>query len=490
MENSRKPQRRNDRHELQPVLERALDEILARVFASVPAGSPAASTAAPIIAVAYSGGLDSSVLLHLMQKIAAARGVVLHALHVHHGLSPNADAWERHCRDQARKLDTPFSAARVQVSSSDPRGVEQAARVARYQQLGAMCRQLGAAVLLTAHHQNDQAETVLLQMMRGAGLPGLSGMPLLQQSSELLGNVTALARPLLGVPRAALERVARQLNLSYVEDESNADLRYRRNGMRHQVFPVLEAEFPGFSSRLTRVATHLQAAQRLLQDLAQIDLANCAIGDAKEHSCGALNVAELKKLSAERADNLLRHWLYRQGVDLPSTTRLDEIRWQMFGAAADMHPFFDFGPVQLRRVKNRLELQPAVHGVPTVEIVLNWHGQQTLDVPEWNGRLHFELNGGPGLAPDSLRAQSLLIRPRLGSERLKVGLNRPSRNLKQLFQERAIPSWQRPQLPLIYLGAQLVFVAGLGMDSRSAIMSPGVILRWQPTIGKVGAGIE
>lgn len=478
MESSRKPPRRNDRHELQLVLERALDEILAHVFAS--AGPRAASTTAPIIAVAYSGGLDSSVLLHLTQKFALTRGVVLHALHIHHGLSPNADAWKRHCHAEAHKLNVPFSAARVELTRSDPGGVEQAARVARYQQLGTMCRQLNAAVLLTAHHQDDQAETVLLQMLRGAGLPGLSGMPVLQQPSELLGNMTALARPLLGVPRATLEQAARQLSVSYVEDESNVDLRYRRNGVRHHVFPVLETEFPGFSSRLTRVASHMQAAQRLLQDLAQIDLASCVIEDEKQNCYGALNVIELQKLPAERADNLLRHWLNKQGVDFPSTTRLDEIRWQMFEAATDMHPFFNFGSVQLRRIKNRIELHPTVGRVPTAEITLNWRGQQTLDVPEWEGRLYFDLTDGLGLAPDSLRVQPLFVRSRAGSERLKVAPNRPSKNLKQLFQEGAIPSWRRPHFPVVYLGTQLVFVAGLGMNFRSPMTSPGMILRWQP----------
>ncbi len=248
MGNSRKSPRRNKRDSLPLVFERALEEILARVCVSTPA-------AAPVLAVAYSGGLDSSVLLRLAAEWAQARDWPLHALHIHHGLSANADRWLEHCRHEAMRQSIPFHAAQVEVNQSDPRGVEQAARLARYRQLGILCRQLGATLLLTGHHQDDQAETVFLQMMRGSGLPGLSGMPQLQQDSSLLGGGVALARPLLGVPRGTLQQAARQLQLAAVEDESNADVRYRRNAVRHKLFPAVASEFPAFSPCLTRVAT-------------------------------------------------------------------------------------------------------------------------------------------------------------------------------------------------------------------------------------------
>jgi tRNA(Ile)-lysidine synthase len=403
--------------------------------------------------------------------------LLLYALHIHHGLSTNADAWLQHCSEQASRLGVPFHAAQVKVNSSDRRGVEEAARLARYSQLGIMCRQAGATILLTGQHQDDQAETVLLQMVRGAGVAGLSGMPVLQQDGALLGDGVALARPLLGVARTALEHAARQRHLDYVSDESNLDLRYRRNGVRHILFPVMQSEFPGFPSRLARVAAHMQAAQCLLDELAQADLAACAADRQGER----LDLAALKRLSTERTGNLLRYWLYRRGVGLPSTARLEEIRWQMFEAGADSHPCFDFGIVQLRRVGNYLEIHPAVAAVSHPTIVLRWHGQHAIDVPEWNGCLLFESTAGAGLAPGRLRAGALTIRPRSGSERLQPALNRPSKNLKQLFQERAVPSWQRPSLPLLYLDQQLVFVGGLGMNMRAELVSPGIAIRWRPS---------
>jgi tRNA(Ile)-lysidine synthase len=469
MANSRKSPRRNNRRDDLPlVFERALEDILARVRFSAPA-------AAPILAVAYSGGLDSSVLLHLAHKFAAARALPLYAFHIHHGLSRNADTWLRHCGDEAGRLGIPFHAARVEIDRSDRRGVEEAARLARYAQLGKLCRQFGATVLLTGHHQDDQAETVLLQMMRGAGLPGLSGMPVLQRASDLLGEGPSLARPLLGVTRAELEQAARRQDLSFVEDESNADVRYRRNSIRHQVLPLLQTEFPGFPECLARVAAHMQAAQRLLDELAQADLAACAANGEGT----ALAVSELKRLSADRAGNLLRHWLYRQGVSLPSSARLEEMRWQVLEAATDAHPFFDFGPVRLCRVGNRLEIHPLPAVMPLGRLTLQWRGEPAIEVPEWGGRLVFDSTPGPGLAPEALRAGPLTIEPRSGSERLKPAPNRPSKNLKHLFQELGIPAWQRSRLPLLYLDGHLIFVGGLGMDARAALASPGILVRWQ-----------
>lgn len=475
MANTRKSPRRNNRGDLPFVFERALEDILARVCVSA-----AAVTPAPALAVAYSGGLDSSVLLHLAREFARTRALPLYALHVHHGLSVNADAWLRHCRSVAARLEIPFRCAHVEVDPNDPRGVEEAARIARYGQLGVLCRELGATVLLSGHHQDDQAETVLLQMLRGAGLPGLSGMPVLQPESELLGGAVALARPLLGAPRSTLQQAARHMDLAYVDDESNADVRYRRNGVRHKVFPVLESEFAGFPSRLARVATHMQAAQRLLDELAQADLAVCAADERGE----TLNIPALQRLSPDRAGNLLRHWLYRQRVNLPSATRLEEIRWQMFEAAADTHPFFHFGPVRLHRVRNRLEIHPVPPAAAPGPVALEWCGQQAIDVPQWGGRLLFEPSASAGLAPERLRAGPLALRARSGSERLKPALNRPSKNLKQLFQEQAIPNWQRARMPLLYLGEQLVFVGGIGMDARAAVASPGIVLRWQATLAE------
>lgn len=477
MENSRKPRRRNKRDGIQSIFERALEEILTRVCVSTGIARDDLQ-----IAVAYSGGLDSSVLLHLTHLFCSANQTSAHALHIHHGLNSAADAWEQHCRAQALVYQMPFESAHLQLDLGEALGIEQAARIARYGQMGKMCRQHGIHVLLTAHHQNDQAETVLLQMVRGAGLPGLSAMPVLQLACKLMGGVAALARPLLLAPRALLEGYAQQMGLSWVEDDSNQDIRFRRNAIRRGVLPALSAEFSDCSTQLARVASHLQSAQNLLQQLAEIDLANCAGEAANGAASQALDLAKLRLLPTERIDNLLRFWLYQHGCSLPSAARLNEIRWQLFEAANDMHPFFEFGSLQLQRSDDQILLYPRPVNESPANVTLQWCGESVIELPQWGGRLHFERSTDLGLAITDLRAQILTIATRTGSERLKLALNQPSKTLKHLFQEHFIPAWRRPRLPLVYLGPRLIFVAEMGMDVRVMNIPSGVVLRWESLV--------
>lgn len=466
MANSRKSRSLNKEGGVAAAYERALGAILARVAVSGPALR---------IGIAFSGGLDSSVLLHLASQHAKAHNVALTAFHIHHGLSPHADNWMAHCAREAAACSVPMLSRNVSPGDGGGRGVEEAARIARYRALGELCRETGCSLLLTAHHQDDQAETVLLQLLRGAGLPGLSGMAQFQPSHDLLGDGVALGRPLLGLRRAELETFGRQAGLSHVTDESNADPRYRRNALRQDVAPVLERHFPGFAPLVARSAGHVQSAQALLQELAEIDLAACRAADWS----APLYVPALQTLSARRADNLLRHWLYRNRVQLPSASRLEEIRSQMLGAAGDMHPFFDFGPMTLRRIGSRLELHPRVGTPPEAPVALHWQGESELPVPAWRGRLVLEPTDGLGISREELQRHRLMLHPRTGQERLKVAANRPSRSLKALYQEADIAPWRRLWSPLLYLNGALVFVAGLGMDVRHAAMGNAMLLRWE-----------
>jgi tRNA(Ile)-lysidine synthase len=470
MASSRKSPSLNSSADTTAAFERALGAILARVCAF-------AGTDKPPIAIAYSGGLDSSVLLHLAARYAAAHELTLHVFHVHHGLSRNADQWMAHCEAEAVRCGVPFSAANVEVevAARGKHGVEEAARIARYAALGDLCRRHGVALLLTAHQQDDQAETVLLQLLRGAGLPGLSAMAAFQPAHDLLGPGIALGRPLLAIGRTALEQQARQFDLAYIVDESNADTRYRRNALRQQVIPAIEQHFPGFAPLVGRSAMHAQSAQSLLHQLAMIDLEQCQA----DPDGTALKLAPLDALPPERIDNLLRHWLYRQGVQLPSTARLNQIRQQMLQAADDLHPFFDFGPARLHRIAGRLELHPNLGTPPADELSLQWRGQPEILVPQWRGRLIFEKTDDAGLDAERLRNGRLTLRARAGQERLKIALNRPSKSLKSLFQESSIAPWRRGWLPLLYLDAELVFVAGLGMDARHLTQGAGMALRWE-----------
>lgn len=473
MANSRKPRSLNKAAEadesvaLIEAFERALEAILARVVVSNSTG----------VALAYSGGLDSSVLLALASRYCAQKAIPLYAFHIHHGLSPNADAWLKHCERQALAVGVKFFAQNVSLEGTAQHGIEQAARIARYQALAALCNTHLTPLLLTAHHQDDQAETVLLQLVRGAGLPGLSGIGLLHTDHALLNIGLALGRPLLDLTRSQLEALARDFGLSWIEDESNADTRLRRNAVRQLITPVIEASFPGFAARVARSSGHVQAAQRLLDELAAMDLLACGQG-------GSLELAKLAGLSADRIDNLLRYWLQQQGLSLPSTAQLMQLRSQMLDASIQAHPLLHMAGATFERRAGLLTVSASVRDTdpPTEALMLHWHGEAEIVIHEWQGKLVFETVTGQGFDRKLLEAGLLSLRPRSGSERLKLADNRPSRTLKNLYQESQIPARERPWLPLLYVGETLAFAAGLGIDSRLGLVEQGVSLRWEPLL--------
>ena len=476
---------------LDAVFQRALEDILARVLVSerddrtehAELSEPTERTkptehTEPVtrIALACSGGLDSSVLLHLATAACRQRGIELFVFHVHHGLSPNADHWLAHCEAQARQAGVTFAAQRVQIDPQNKLGTEQAARQLRYEALTDLCNQHEVKLLLTAHHQDDQTETVLLQLLRGAGLPGLSAMAMLQREHALLGEGIALGRPLLEVSRAELETFARTFAIDHIVDESNADIRFRRNDIRHQLLPVLERELPGVQKSIARSAKHLQTAQTLLDELAAMDLQSCAEAGV----AGALAINRLQPLSAERRNNLLRYWLKQFGADhYPTDAQLSQLHEQMLHAREDAHPLLNICGLVLERHSGRL-LASRATASPAVlpeEILVHWHGEPDIAIPAWQGRLVFE--SGPGLDRQQLLQGPLRLRARSGGERLQLDPKRPSRTLKNLFQESDVPARLRPRLPLLYLGDELVFAAGLGMDVRAGQSSEGIRLRWQ-----------
>jgi len=464
MANSRKsPPLSNSILALDAVFQRALEDILARVVVS------------DRIALAYSGGLDSTVLLHLAAAACKQRGIKLLAFHVHHGLSPNADRWLAHCEEQAQQAGAAFDAREVQINPHDKLGIEQAARLARYDALADMCTSNDVPLLLTAHHQDDQTETVVLQLLRGAGVAGLSAMAMLQSAHALLGAGIALGRPLLQTARADLELWADTHAIKHIVDESNDDLRFRRNEVRHQLMPLLEQQLPGVQKSITRSARHLQTAQRLLDDLAAMDLQSCGDRDA-------LVIERLRPLSDDRLDNLLRYWLRQCGADhYPSDAQLYQLREQMLHARGDAHPLLALCGLTLERHYGHLRArhaEPQPKDLPS-EILLHWQGESEIAIPAWQGRLVFDTAPGPGLDRMQLLQGPLRLRPSSGGERLKLDVKRPSRTLKNLFQESDVPARERVWLPLLYLGDELVFAAGLGMDVRAGRASEGICLRWQ-----------
>jgi len=425
------------------------------------------------VAIALSGGRDSAALLHACAawRDAGAR-VRLVALHIHHGLQADADAWEATCARMAQEFGVEFRVRRVHVATDAGQGVEEAARDARYAALTAMCRAAGAAILLTAHHQDDQAETVLLQLLRGAGLDGLAAMPI-----ERAAGLTLL-RPWLDVPRDAIEGYAQVHALTWVDDPSNADDRYARNALRPLLAGMVE-HFPAYRDALSRSAAHLADAAALIAEVAQADLARIT-------PAGELDVMALSALSVPRQRAVLRAWIASSAMRAVSARRLDDLRIQLTEARDDgaLRVRLPTGQVRRYRGVARIELR-ADDGVVPAAVVIDAAQfdplrpvEQRVDVAAWGGMLVFspmEI----GIAAKRLQAP-LLLAPRRGGERIVLRRGGPSRALKQAYQETGVPAWERPWLPLLYAGDTLVFAAGLGIDWAAAGEGPGWHIAWHP----------
>lgn len=473
--------------------EHALEEILARFFMEKNGGDISTShpkhvlsqpsSSLPFkpqkitVAVAYSGGLDSLALLLLMQdyvrrhstngmQYAAKYAIKLLAFHIHHGLSSHADEWLMHSQHVCEQLGITFDQQKITLGQKNKSGIEEAARVGRYAALGALCQRHDVSLLLTAHHQDDQAETVLLQLLRGSGVAGLSGMDALNRAPNLLQHVELfMARPLLALSRAQLEGFIAHQEISYVQDESNNDPRFARNALRHQVMPSVASYFPGFQERLVRTAQHAQSAQRLLDELAQQDLQIC-------QSDACLDIKQLLQLSAvnsiDRIDNLLRYWLGLHGWRMPSTAWLAEMRSQLLEAKEDAQICITHPDGQIRRYRNRIFLT-ARHDLELTESVpslaFRWHGEAQIAFAEYGGVLHFD-EAEMGVDVTWLRNQNLSIAYRQGGERLKLAWNRPGKSLKHHYQALGIPPWMRSRLPIVYSEGRLLFAAGVGMNSH------------------------
>lgn len=395
--------------------------------------------------MALSGGIDSVALLHVLHRLSPSRGFSLSALHVHHGLSPHAGDWEAFCGRLCGSLDVPLRVVRVEVGGVAGPGLEAAARRVRYAAFG----KVDADWLVLAHQRDDQAETLLFNLLRGAGLAGAAAMPEVRDFPGRPG--LRILRPLLDAPRAGIARYSRENGLAWVEDESNRDTRHARNFLRHAVLPLLRERFPGCDAVLARAATHFAEGGGLLSQLAGID----ARSVLRE---GRIVVAELARLDEARARNLLRHVLREAGIAMPDSARLNEALRQACGAAADRKVSIDLGQAVLHRHRGELWLVPKLAMPATIE----WRGEPALAWGE--GRLRFDFSAGSGIALDRIEGKVVAIRSRRGGERFRPDPRRPRRELKKLLQEQGVPPWQREVLPLLWCDGELVWVPGIGVD--------------------------
>ena len=406
------------------------------------------------ILVGLSGGVDSVVLLHLLRDLAPRFSWKLSALHVHHGISPNADGWADFCSTLCARLDIPLSVERVDIAPlRDEHGIEAAARKLRHE---ALARQPCDFVAL-AHHADDQAETLLLQLLRGAGVKGAAAMPVLSRGEGAGLKPAATLRPLLDVPRDALLEYAQAHALQWVEDESNADDRYPRNFLRHRLLPLLEQRFPAYRDTLTRNARHFAEAGELLDELARQDMRG-APGNA-------LEAASLRALPHPRAKNLLRYFLHAQGAPIPQAVQLDDMLHQLLAAREDAAVCVQFGNWQLRRYRDKAYAMPG-WGEFDQGMVLQWHGEADLAWPALNSRLIFTQVTGQGVSLARLRRAPVTLRLRSGSATLRPHPHAATRSLKNLLQEHGVPPWQRERLPLLYCGDEMVCVVGVAVAAE------------------------
>lgn len=426
----------------------------------------ARSFSSTTLLAAFSGGLDSSVLLHVLVTLQTKLRFKLEVMHVHHGLSANADAWADFCLSTCVKYGVPCQVVRVQVDTSHGLGIEAAARHARY----AALNQAPADYIVLAHHQDDQAETVMLQLARGAGVKGMSAMAMQDETTRLI-------RPLLAVGRADLEEYANEQDLAWIEDESNADKQYARNAMRHAVLPAIAQHYPAITTTLARTANHMAEASGLLDELAAMDAAQ-AIQTVPYSSYTSLHLAALQALSLPRANNLLRFWLAQSAVLMPSTEHLTQLRHQLLTAASSANVKISVGSaLSVRRYLGWACLVRDT--LPTVVTPVNWHGEPTVSLG--HGTLKFEQVLGQGLSQKMLAAGTLSIQTRAGGETLQPASNRPRRPLKYLWQQAAVPTWLRPQWPLVMLDGQLICVPNVAVDVRWQAQpdEQGLAITWQ-----------
>jgi tRNA(Ile)-lysidine synthase len=422
------------------------------------------------IAVAWSGGRDSTALLHATLTEALPLSVKVFALHVHHGLSPNADAWLAACEAQCarwvkRGLPVVFVSTRLSTSPAQGESAEAWARQARYRALRTMALANGVSVVLLAHHRRDQAETFLLQALRGAGMAGLASMPVSVQRDGITWQ-----RPWLAKPREDIEAYVRRHRLKHVEDDSNGDRRFARNRLRIDVWPALIRAFDHAETSLATAAAWAQEARLALDELAMFDLA----GITTEKG---LQVQPWLALSSARRSNALRAWLVAQTGRSAAASLVSRVLAELPGTRSARWPL---GRGELRVYRGLLTFEGeacVAAAAPIRETLLSVTRAGCYALPGWAGQLHVERSRAEGV-PLAWLAH-LELRPRAGAEQFQSGPGRPPRSLKKQFQSAAVAAWDRAG-PLFYSGGQLVYVPGLGLDAR-VLGRPGqplVRLRW------------
>lgn len=402
--------------------------------------------------VGYSGGLDSHVLLHACAMLRKQYPLRLKAVYVNHGLSPNASQWGKHCEKVCAALAIDFIQQSVHAKASLGESPEEKARDLRYAAFADLLALND--ILLTAHQEDDQAETFLVQLLRGAGPKGLSAMPLMKSFAAGIH-----ARPFLSISRTTLKNYAKDHQLSWIDDESNEDKSFTRNFLRHSLLPILKQRWPTVTKTLARVAGHCADAEVFIHEVAIEDLAGCrGIKDC------TLSVEKLLRLNPSRQRQVIRVWFSEQGFSAPSSVKLAHIQTDFLQSASDKLPLMRFDQIELRRYRDELYLMPALapHD-PTLEY--SWDLTQPLSLPNL-GTLSAEKIG---ISSD---IEQVTVRFRRGGERCYFPERQCHQELKSLMQQWGIPPWLRDRIPLLYSRDRLIAVVGyyLAKEQQSEVV--------------------
>jgi len=414
--------------------------------------------------VAFSGGLDSTVLAHALANLRNHDGdyaeVPVLAIHIDHGLQKESADWGARCREVAAEFEIDFQLLVVNVQLESGKGPEASARDARYSALHAELRH--GDWLLSAHHREDQAETLLLNLIRGSGPAGVAGIGSLRRFGP-----GWLARPLLNTDRADLQQYALDENLRWIDDPSNTNRRFDRNFLRHEVLPRLKSRWPDIAARLQRSAGHAGEASQLLVELAEIDI------EALGGDTARLPIDAMSALSAPRQRNVIRYAIRDRGLSTPTALQIERIMKEVILARVDAQPLVSWPGGSVRRYRNGLYLLP--QSLADQIEIRELEGSQ-LELGSGLGVLSFESGADVGLSEALLEA-GLTIKPRVGGERFSPYGQAHTRELKKLLQQEGVVPWMRDRLPLIYSGDRLVGVGDLWL-AADAVTTPGVAVRW------------
>ena len=398
------------------------------------------------VCIAYSGGVDSHVLFHLLASISGTFKTDIRAVYVDHGLHADASLWGKHCQRVAQELGVPFKSIPVNVKEIDVHGLESAARKARY---AAFREDLATdEVLLTAQHQQDQAETLILQLLRGAGPNGLSAM-----WPETYVDGLTIIRPLLSTSKADILDYANKHRLDWIEDPSNADDSINRNYLRQHVWPSLSQRWPALEKTVSRSAMHCREASELMHALAELDAKDVVSAH------GQVSISALNTLSLSRQRNLLRYMIQSRGIVLPSTVIVNRIIYEVCRAGADRNPQVSWSDVIVRRYRNHLYFDRLDESriEQNVISIRDHHAVSYSDTKS----LIWERTVGNGLQSDIFERE-LTLQFRQGGESIRLSGHAHHKSLKHLFQEWLIPPWQREQIPLVFADKELIAVVGYG----------------------------